>query len=252
MNDSIRRAQALILASLALLLPGAASATTFSFGTIEPTDVITSIIIAPSAGDTAYTSGTNEFVIDAYISTINFANRGPIAITPGDVTFSSQLTMSNELLLGPQFAVAVVTGQLSNGLTDDFSITDIAGGLSVLGGDFDAPMEFAASTVTNTVSATLAADIGNFVNGDADFISALGSAGSIDIKIVLGTGDICSTIATCPPVPFQTPAAVLHDFAGATNGTIIPTVIPEPSTAMLLGLGLLGLTLRAREQKISN
>jgi hypothetical protein len=226
------------------VLPGVAAATTFSFGTIEPTDTITSIIIAPSENDTTYTAGTSTLVIDAYVSTINFSNRAPIAINPGDVTFSSQLTLSNVVYGGPAWDLVVIGGELANGMTDDFSITDIAGGNLLLGGDFDAPMGFVASTVSGTVSASLAADIGAAVSGDADFLSAFGPAGSIDLKIVLGAGNLCSTIATCPPIGLSFPAPTLHDFAGPTNGTIIP--IPEPGTAALIGLGLFALTRRAR------
>lgn len=240
-----------VLSVLALWLgAGAASATTFSFGTIEPTDQITSIIVAPSAGDSTYTASDGSFVIDAYISTINFANRAPIAITPGDVTFSSQLTLSNELLLGPQFDIALVTGVLTNGLASDFTITDIPGGIVLLGGDFDTSMSFTAAELTNTVSADLTADIGDSLVGDADFLAAFGPAASIDLKVILGAGDICSTIADCPPVPFQTPPAVLIDFAGPTNGTIIP--IPEPSTAFLVTFGILALTHRARAQRMNH
>jgi hypothetical protein len=237
-----------LLAALTLCaLPGAAGATAFSFGTVDATDVISSIIIAPASGDTSYTAGTKQLVIDAYVSTINFANRPSISINPGDVTFSSQLTLSNELLLGPAFDVAVVTGELSNGLADDFSITDIAGAQLLMGGDFDAPMSFSASTVTGTVSANLAASIGTSVSGDSDFMNAFGAAGSIDLKVVLGAGTICSTIATCPMAPLTSPAPTLHDFNGPTNGTIIP--IPEPATGTLLGLALLGLTRHARARR---
>ena len=242
---------AALVATFALgALPGTAAAASFSWGDVDPTDVITSVIVAPSDGDTTYTATTDQMAISGYISTINFANKGPISIPVGDVLFSSQLTLSNELLIGPAFDIAVVTGELSNGLADDFSIVDVGSATALMEGDFDGAMSFSASSVTGVVSANMAADIGSSLSGNSDFLLAFGNVGSLDLQVVLGAGTVCSTIATCPTAPNLTPPAVLHDFTGPTNITITP--IPEPATGLLIGLGMLGLTLRARVRRIDS
>ena len=235
----------LVWAALALL-PGAALATSFSFGTIDPTDQIQSIIIVGESPGVTYTAGTDttgSLVIDGYVSTINFFNRAPLSIDPNTVTFSSQLDLTVTNFIGPAFSVAALTAELTNGVTDDFSIIDTVGGLPFLGGDYDGMMDLTASTNTGLVLADFDADVSSGLSGDADVLSAFGPAGILEFQAIIGTGSLCTTILACPaPGAPGTPS--LQSFTGPINGSIAP--IPEPSTALLLGLGLVGLTLRRR------
>lgn len=248
MNGRFRHLKAFIMmVCAALLLPSMASATTFSFGDIDPTDEIQSIIIVGESTGVSYTAATGTtgtLVIDGYVSTINFVNKGPISINPGDVTYSSQLDLTVTNFIGPAFSVAAMTATLMNGVTDDFSIIDNVFGLPVLGGDYDGPMDLTASTNTGLVLADFDANLGAGLTGDADVLSAFGTLGAIEFQVVLGTGSLCTSILTCP-APLAPGTPTLNSFSGPPNGSIAP-VIPEPSTAILLGFGLAGLTLHRR------
>lgn len=235
-----------------IVLPGLASATTFSFGDIDPTDEIQSIIIVGEGTGVSYsasTGTTGTLVIDGYVSTINFLNKGPISIAPGVVTYSSQLNLTVGAFIGPAFNVAAVTATLMNGLTDDFSIIDLGSGLPVLGGNYDGPMDMTASVNTGVVRANFTADLGVGLSGDGDVLSAFGNQGLIEFQIALGQGaSLCTTILTCPaPLTPGTPS--LNSFSGPPNGSIAP-VIPEPSTALLLGTGVAGLSLYRRRRTL--
>jgi hypothetical protein len=255
-GDMIERSRHLKNLTLTLLilmlLPGLASATTFSFGDIDATDEIQSIIIVGEGTGVTYTASTattGTLVIDGYVSTINFLNKDSISITPGTVTFSSQLDLTVGAFVGPAFNVAAVTATLMNGMTDDFSIIDNVGGVPVLGGNYDGPMNMTAiGGPVGLPQLSLNANLGAGLSGDGDVLSAFGSQGVIEFQVVLGSGSLCTTILSCPaPLAPGTPS--LNSFSGPPNGSIAP-VIPEPSTGLLLGAGLAGLTLHRRRRTL--
>lgn len=251
-TKTLNRSRRLGLAlSLLLLLPGMASATTFSFGDIDATDQIQSIIIVGESSGVDYTASTGTtgtLLIDGYISTINFVNKAPISIDPNTVTYSSQLDLTVTNFIGPAFSVAAFTAELSNGVTDDFSIIDTVLGLPVLGGDYDGPMDLTGSTNSGLVLADFDADVGSGLSGDADVLSAFGTQGVIEFQVIVGSGSLCTTILTCPG--FGSPdSPALNSFSGPPNGSMAP-VIPEPSTALLVGVGLAALTVQRRWGKL--
>jgi len=244
---TLRRTLAHALATaIVAATPVAAMAASFSFGIISASDTIASITVAPVAGGVSYDATLQRLVIDSYISQINFTNRAPISINPGDVTFSSQLSVVSLQLIGPPTGVVFVDGLFSNGLID-YSIVDTVGTagapILMMEGDYDGSLQFTANATSGVVSGALLASIAMPASGNADFRAAFGPGADLDANLALGSGSLCTTIVTC-----VFPAASLHDFAAAATINITP--IPEPTTALLIGLGLIGLTAqRKRELK---
>src|SRR5262245_64152948 len=84
----------------ALWLPATASATVFSFGTINPTDVITSLTFAPATTKTSFDPGTGIMHVEAYLSQINFSN--PLLNITG-IAPNTVLLTSDIVLVGASF-----------------------------------------------------------------------------------------------------------------------------------------------------
>lgn len=236
-------ARAIAIAFLATA-PLVASATSFSFGSISASDQIASITVAPVAGGVSYDASLQRLVIDSYVSQINFTNRAPISINPGDVTFSSQLTASSIQLIGPPNAIVFVNATFTNGFTD-YSIIDTVGvgGMPILmlEGDYDGALQLTANATSGVVTGGILATLSLPSGGDSDFQAAFGPAAGLDASLALGTGSLCTTIVTC-----AFPAASLHNFAASPTLNISP--IPEPGTAVLLGIGMAGLAVQRKRK----
>ena len=232
-----------LVACLALgLLPGAASATTFSFGTVAATDVITSLNLTTGTNKVTYDPGTNVMHVEAYLTTINFSNRASITgIATDTVLFTSDI-----MLVGGTFGVtessannprSMVSGFM-NGALQDLSIFDTVGGLTLLDADYVGNLSFTASE-TGTITTPLT------VNGQlnavyASFFSDGAPVGNNICNLVKsGVGTYGSQVCG--------PGYALDDFAVNTTMTVNPVVIPEPGTALLLGLGLAGVAALRRK-----
>ena len=221
-----------------------ALAAPFSFGSIAPTDLIQSLVIVPGQNGTTttYTSADQRLVIDGYVSTINFLNRGPINVNLGDVIFNSALDLVTMTYAPyPSFLVTNVSGQFSKPAAADYSIVDIAGTgggpIAMLIGDFNGNLTLDIESVTNLILGTTSADllVSGGMPGDADFISAFGSAGHLGGTPAIATGgsNLCDTIVTC-----GTPAQ-LSDFTSPSVLTLLTNnVVPEPSSGLLVALGM--------------
>jgi hypothetical protein len=268
-----RWGRALCVAGFALgLLPGAASATTFSFGTINAGDVISSLIFAPGANQVTYDPNTNVMHVEAYLSTINFSSRAVISdplqisgITPDSVLFTSDV-----MLVGGSFAVSesssdnprsMVSGFM-NGALQDLSIFDTVAGKTLLDGDYIGNLSFTASE-TGTVSlplpvnGQLTGDVSNLGSSDADFLSAFGGVGHLNANYssffsdgVSVGNNLCNLVKSGGGTYSSQvcgPGYALDDFAVNANMTITPVVVPEPGTALLVGLGLAGVAALRRK-----
>ena len=129
-----RRGRVARLALLAVLcFPTAASAFTFSFGDVDPGDVITALSFNTSSTLKLSYDGTSALTMQGYLTQIDFANKGPIGGTslPGGVVqFSSTMML---LPLPPNWVGESATNNpieaaasFMNGVLLDLSIFDTA------------------------------------------------------------------------------------------------------------------------------
>jgi hypothetical protein len=248
-----------ILWAVALLLAAApSSATLFSFGTIDATDVITSISLASDDGMGGNTfefdTSTNTLTITSSVTQINFANKGPIAGIPiGDVIFSTQLQLNGAYSFVLPVNPTQTTANFINGLTD-FTITDIAGGaVSVLEADFDGlGLEVQTRVLTGVLLGELSGAF-TITGGDADAVAAFGNdGGTIDqvfsiMTVPLG-GNLCNRTVICSAITSGV-ATDWKTFEANPTSTLLRTlVVSEPYAAALLLLATAPLAARFRRR----
>ncbi|HEY8156276.1 MAG TPA: PEP-CTERM sorting domain-containing protein [Myxococcota bacterium] len=263
--------------SLALLaassLPTAASATVFSFGTINPTDVITSLSFAASTVKTSFDPGTSVMHVEAYLSQINFSNRPNISgIAPNTVLLMSDIVLvpgsfaisfSDGLVAGPDTIFNTnprsTSATFTNGLVD-LGIFDTIGGIPLLDTDYFGSLGFSAAETGSVnfpqpITGQLSADLVVLPTSDPDFLSAFGPAGELDANFsgffsdaATVANNLCNLVRTgvgTYGAQECNGAYSLDDFTTNAIITIIP--IPEPGTALLLGLGLAGVAALRRK-----
>jgi hypothetical protein len=261
------------IALLATLgLPLAASATTFSFGTVAPTDQVAAMTFAPSTTKTSFDPGTGILHVEAYLSQITFANRPNITgIAANTVLFTSDI-----LLSGGSFSVTESTGNnprsfvslFANASVTDLSIVDYlaeGGPKSLLEADYLGSLQLTGTEVGSisfptSVNGQLTGVLDVLTSGDADFRSAFGgdflgylnanlsgffsdgsTAGANLCNLVKLNGTVYGT-TSCGSGGYG-----LDDFTVNANMTIVPSHMPEPGTAVLFGLGLIGVAVFRRK-----
>jgi hypothetical protein len=247
------------------LLPGAASATIFSFGTVAATDIITSLNFTTGTNKVTYDPGTNVMHVEAYLTTINFSNRPAITgIATDAVLFTSDI-----MLVGGSFGVtessannprSLVSGFM-NGALQDLSIFDTVGGLTLLDADYVGNLSFTASetgtiAIPLPVNGQLTGSLSILPTSNADFLSAFGNLGELNAVYASFFSDgvsvgsnLCNLVKSGVGTYGSQvcgPGYALDDFAVNTTMTVIP-IIPEPGTALLLGLGLAGVAALRRK-----
>jgi hypothetical protein len=235
-----RRRLATVVVGL-LLAAAPAGATSFSFGTIAATDVITSITLAAddgSGGNTfEFDTSTNTLTITSSVTQINFANKPAISGIPiGDVIFSTQLSLSGAFSYAPPVNPTNSSGTFSNGMTD-FTIWDVAGGgTSVLEADFTGGGLLVTTKVTTGV--VYGELSGDFVvtGGDSDAQAAFGSTGELDQLFPVTVGsNLCNKTVICSgPGGNSGVATDWKTFEANPTSTLVP--LPEPAAALLLAL----------------
>jgi hypothetical protein len=246
------------VALAALLLLAAGRAEAFSFGTFAPGEKILSIQLSASnplaVPPVSFDTGTNTLTFQASVSEI-VTDQATYSITLGDVIFDSQVMLSSESLIAPiPFAFGgQYTAGFTNGLAADLTITDmgVGGAGQILAADYIGSLGMLADAIVGfPVSIGLSGDFTVDLGGsDATFAAAFGSTGNYFSTLVnttsngvpIGT-DLCNLIVvgTC-----ITGVGTLDNFVSNPTATIVP-LVPEPSLAVLIGFGLVGLGVAAR------
>jgi hypothetical protein len=233
-----------------LLAAAPAGATTFSFGTIAATDIITSITLAAddgSGGNTfEFDTSTNTLTITSSVTQINFANKPSISGIPiGDVIFTTQLSLTGAFSYVPPVTPVITSGTFTNGMTD-FTIWDIAGGgTSVLEADFiGGGLLVTTRVITGVVHGELSGDF-VITGGDADAQAAFGNdGGSIDQLFPITVGsNLCNRTVICTLVTSGV-ATDWKTFEANPTSTLVR--LPEPAAATLLALAAPLVALRRR------
>ena len=253
----------------ALWLPTGASATTFSFGTINPGDVISSLTFAPSTTKTSFDPITGVMHVEAYLSQINFSSRQVITdplvisgIAPNVVMLTSDimlvggsLSVSNSAANNPRsFSAAFINGLV------DLGIFDTGLGLPLLDTDYIGSLGLSATETGSLafplpITGELTGDLDILNTSDADFLSAFGPLGQLDANFsgffsdgLSVQSNLCNLVrAGGGSYGSQVCAGLdsLDDFTTNAEITIVP--IPEPGAALLLGLGLAGVAALRRK-----
>lgn len=257
MNDKAETMSARILPTLLLLamLAGPGVAGAFSFGTFDPSDEIASIVLGSTTATplVQHTGATSTMVFTAEVTTINMKDGDVFNVTPGDVTFSSQVMLvGGSEIFAPNPFPTFLSGEYRNGVTVDFSITDIADSSNVLlEAEYDDSLVWTANQLfPGAVNGTLDGDF-DVVSGDSDFTDAFApglARGTFNAQMTafLSNGsavnqacELTTTGGTSNLSCFGLAADGFDNWTSNPVVTIVP--IPEPGTALLLASGMIGL-----------
>lgn len=240
----------ILLAAALFWLPAVAGATPLG---LSNGDIVSSIewdalqvISGGPGGDggSFTTTGVNtgDTSIDGRITSVNIQGPSTLGVSGTDFNLSATLTAVSILPLGgSQVLVSATFGGVAG---DDITLTDGTGTILtaelaatgfLIGGIYDLSGTLVdATAVANAVDITIS-------GGDASLVAALGGMGGG------ATLDLDGTIFDFVPgmASILANSAIDEDFTYSGTGTIQTSAaapfVPEPGTAMLLGLGLLGL-----------
>ena len=237
-------------------LSGPARATSFSFGTIGPSDEIASIVLAPKSGGVpllSFDANTGVMTFQADVATITLVGGTVFNPTAGAVDFSMSTIMlqSGSEQFTPNPFPTSIGGEFHNGFTFDFALTDVAGGSVVmLESEFFAPLVWDVTQVFyGIVNGNLAGDF-DVVGGDGDFVSAWGlTGGSFDAQMTsflangLAVNQACELTSSGGTAGLSCYGVAADGFTNWTSNPVVTlqptgTAIPEPSAAVLVVLAL--------------
>lgn len=255
--------RAFVALTLGLVLPASAWAYSFLPGGFAVGEVVTDVSLTPFGADKfSYDSSSpGSLVINASVAQID-TNMGTYAPALGTVVLSVNLgEVADTLFIGStggSFPIDSIHAEFDHGVTlYDVTLNDIgAGGAGTLFNadltglsNLDAIQSFGLKN--GSVTAEFLFDLGT---SDAGWVTAFGDAGSFLINLTEFSPPGGSPVgALCDLTTFDTCLLGteygndLESFEAQPNGTLTPLLMPEPSTAILVGAGLFGLAFAGRK-----
>ncbi len=232
------------LAAACLLLPAPAGA--FSFGTFTPgVDRIASIqLSAAYSGPVTYTRATDLLTVSGSVSTITLQGGQIFNLPLGDVLLSMTMKLDQATLL---IIGRTIAAEFKGGIVPvDLTITDFAdGGNSLLEGEFTFDTLGFGASQSPVFGGSLLGDFATS-GGDPDFANAFAPIGHLHSLLTFAVANVCQ-LTTIPAIVSGNCVSSfagndLQNFTAQPTTTITP--IPEPASALLLGLGLVALGYR--------
>lgn len=241
-----------------VLVTAPSSALAFSFGTFAPGETITQIELSAASGDAlTFDAANDRITLNVSVSQI-VTNLDLYTPGAGDVIFSvvAQMVPGSLGIFTNGSTTKQIAANFDGGVVYwDVTLNDLGpGGVGpLLDGDLQGIASFNALQNFNLQTGSFTGEF-DVATGDPDFVAAWGVGGSFIVNLtqfgpLVGPAftDLCqmTTLGTCA---IPAPPNDLVDFKAQPNGQITPQIIPEPSTGLLLGLGLLGVTAVGRKK----
>jgi len=198
----------------------------------------------------SYNNLSNIFTGEGRINSVTLNGGGSIGQTNVELNFNLDFVSESLNVVGNIVQYQTVMQSPGNSLAGpDFTITD--NGVDVLFGNFVTSVILTGNIDLGANSASVITSVGQvgITGGDAALVAALGG---------IGTGVLLQTATV---FDFNAPLSVLagdlqvfnSDFQASMTGLLTPLVsapfVPEPSTALLVGGGLIGLLGVARRTR---
>lgn len=247
------------LAAVALLLaPVSASALSF---VLTPGENIEDIDISSSGLTMAYDGTAESILVQGSVDLFRMTDGSTVGLAAGQVQFSLSLSKDSLLVWGDALNNGTILGSYSNGPVSDFYLIDTGADGNpaddlLLEGSFDSGAQL---NITSTFGAFLGGTLGGrYTVGPGstpDFASRISAFGDLSIALSQfenqagAANTICSIsdevfAQFCSFAPFDKPPVAptaypgLEDFTAQPNVDFTPDPIPEPTTGLLLTLGV--------------
>jgi hypothetical protein len=198
----------------------------------------------------SYNNLTNIFSGDGRINSVELTGGGSLGQTNVELSFNLDFISENLTLGLNTINFSTVMGTTAGSLGGpDFTITE--GGVDILFGNFVSSVIFSGNIDVSGNSSTVITSVGQvgIGGGDAALVAALGG---------IGTGVLLQTATV---FGFDAPLNVLagdlqvfnSNFVASMSGLLTPLesgpIAPEPSTALLVGGGLIAILGFARRKR---